>query len=157
MSLELALWQWSNAVQITSVLMIAVFFAVLRRSVRRAEMQWWVYAWTADFAAEAVTLTFWYLQSHANGVPPSPVWRLTVRALYVGSKTLFVLMLLRGTWTLRGRSLWLLQPRNMTAALGAFTIGACLVLTSVDLVGIGETTLIAIALGATSIALGSDA
>ena len=33
MNLEIAFWQWSNAVQITSVLMIAVFLAVLRRSV----------------------------------------------------------------------------------------------------------------------------
>lgn len=157
MNLELALWQWSNAVQITSVLMIAVFFAVLRRSVRRAEMRWWVYAWSADFAAEAVTLTFWYLQSRSSGVPAPPAWRFLVRVLYVGSKTLFLLMLLRGTWTLRGRTPWLLQPRHTAAALAAFTVFSCLLLTSVDLIGIGETTVIALALGATSLALGSDA
>jgi diguanylate cyclase (GGDEF)-like protein len=155
-NLEIALWQWSNAVQITSVLMIAVFFAVLWRSVRRAEMRWWVYAWSADFVAMAVTLAFWYVQSKSNGAPAPPAWRLTVRVLYVGSKTLFLLLLLRGTWTLRGRTLWLLRPRHMAGALTVFTIGSCLVLTSVDLIGIGETAAIALALGATSIALGAQ-
>jgi diguanylate cyclase (GGDEF)-like protein len=156
-SLELALWQWSNAVQISSVLMIGVLFTVLWRSVRRAEMRWWVYAWSADFVAEAVTLTFWYLQSRSNGVPAPFAWRLSVRVLYVGSKTLFLLMLLRGTWTLRGRKLWLLQPPYTAAALTLFTLVSCVMLTSVDLVGIGETTTIALALGAASIALGADA
>lgn len=156
MSLDLALWQWSNAVQITSVLMIAVFFAVLWRSVRRAEMRWWVYAWSADFAAEAVTLTFWYLQSHSDGAPAPPAWRLLVRVLYVGSKTLFLLMLLRGTWSLRGRTLWLLQPRRTAITLALFTLGSCLLLTSVDLVGLGETAAIAVALGAAAIALGGQ-
>jgi hypothetical protein len=115
--------------------MIAVFFAVLWRSVRRAEMRWWVYAWSADFVAMAVTLVFWYAQSKSNGVPAPPAWRLTVRVLYVGSKTLFLLLLLRGTWMLRGRSPWLLQTWHMAAALAVFTIGSCLVLTSVDLIG----------------------
>ena len=156
MNLQVALWQWSNAVQITSVLMIAVFFAVLWRSVPRAEMRWWVYAWTADFVAEAVTLTFWYLQSISNGVPAPPAWRLLVRVLYVGSKTLFLLLLLRGTWTLRGRRLWLLEPPNTAIALTVFTIASCLLLTSVDLIGMGETAAIVVALGATSIALGSQ-
>ena len=54
MNLELALWQWSNAVQITSVLMITVFFAVLGRTVRRAEVRWWLYAWAADLVALAI-------------------------------------------------------------------------------------------------------
>jgi hypothetical protein len=79
----------------------------------------WVYAWSADFVAMAVTLVFWYLQSRSNGAGPAPpAWRLLVRVLYVGSKTLFLLMLLRGTWTLRGRTLWLLQPLHGRRADG---------------------------------------
>ena len=156
MNLELALWQWSNAVQITSVLMIAVFFAVLSRSVRRAEMRWWVYAWSADFVAMAVTLVFWYIQRHSDGVPAPYAWRLLVRVMYVGPKTLFLLLLLRGTWSLRGRTLWLLEPPAMGMALTAFTIVSCLLLTSVDRIGIGETAAIVIALGATSVILGRD-
>ena len=38
-------WVWSTAVQMTSLLMIAVFFAVLSRSVRLAEVRIWVWAW----------------------------------------------------------------------------------------------------------------
>jgi diguanylate cyclase (GGDEF)-like protein len=156
-NLEIALWQWSNAVQITSVLMIAVFFAVLRRSVRRVEMRWWVYAWSADFVAMAVTLAFWYVQSRSNGTPAPLPWRLAARLLYIGAKTLFLLLLLRGTWSLRGRTLWLLEPPYMGAVLAVFTIGGCFVLHSLDLVGIGETGAIVVALGATAVALGSQA
>jgi diguanylate cyclase (GGDEF)-like protein len=154
-NLEVALWQWSNAVQITSVLMIAVFFAVLWRSMPRAEMRWWVYAWSADFVAMLVTLIFWYLQSISHGVPTPLAWRMVARVLYIGPKTLFLLLLLRGTWTLRGRTLWLLEPPKTAIALALFTIVSCLTLTSLDLVGIGETATIVVALGATSIALGS--
>ncbi len=73
MNLGLALWQWSNAVQIASVLMIAVFFAVLWRSIRRVEMRWWVYAWSAGFLSLAVSLGFWYLRSSSGDADPTPV------------------------------------------------------------------------------------
>jgi diguanylate cyclase (GGDEF)-like protein len=154
MNLEIALWQWSNAVQISSVLMIAVFFAVLWRSVRRAEMRWWVYAWSADFVALAVTLVFWYLQSR-GGTPASPLLRLAIRLLYVGSKTFFLLLLLRGTWTLRGRTLWLLEPPYTAIALVVFTAVSGVLLTSVDQIGMGETAAIVVALGSTALVLGS--
>jgi len=39
------LWVWSTAVQTTSLLMIAVFFAVLARSVRLVELRIRVWAW----------------------------------------------------------------------------------------------------------------
>jgi diguanylate cyclase (GGDEF)-like protein len=154
MNLEIALWQWSNAVQISSVLMIAVFFAVLWRSVRRAEMRWWVYAWSADFVALAVTLVFWYLQSR-GGTPASPSLRLAIRLLYVGSKTWFLLLLLRGTWTLRGRTLWLLEPPYTASALVVFTVLSAVLLTNVDQIGMGETAAIVVALGSTAFVLGS--
>jgi diguanylate cyclase (GGDEF)-like protein len=157
MNLEIALWQWSNAVQISSVLMITVFFAVLWRSVRRAEMRWWVYAWSADFAALAVTMVFWYIQSRSNGVPAPQLVRLAIRVLYVGPKTLFLLLLLRGTWTLRGRTLWLLEPPYTLIALAVFTVISCLALTNVDQIGMGETATIVLALGSAAIALGSHA
>ena len=105
MNLEVALWQWSNAVQISSVLMIAVFFAVLRRSMPRAETRWWVYAWSANFVALAVTMVFWYLRSQSGGAALPATLSVLVRLLYIGPKTLFLLLLLRGAWTLRGRML----------------------------------------------------
>jgi diguanylate cyclase (GGDEF)-like protein len=153
-NLEMALWQWSNAVQITSLMMIVAFFAVLRRSVRRAEMRWWVYAWSANLLAIAVALGFWYLRSRSGAGEVSAAWRVLARVFYVGPKTFFLLMLLRGTWTLRGRTMWLLEPPYTAIVLSVLTIGGCLLLSSVDLVGIGETTAIAIALGAAAATLG---
>jgi diguanylate cyclase (GGDEF)-like protein len=154
-NLEAALWQWSSAVQITSVLMIAVFFAVLWRSVRRAEMRWWVYAWSADFVALAVTLIFWYLRASAGDTSTSATPLLLARLAYLAPKTLFLLLLLRGTWTLRGRTLMLLQPPYTMIALAVFSIGGAFLFTTVDLIGVGETAAIVVALGATSIVLGS--
>src|SRR3954469_4240354 len=83
-NLEMALWQWSNAVQITSLMMIVAFFAVLRRSVRRAEMRWWVYAWSANLLAIAVALGFWYLRSRSGAGEVSAAWRVLARVFYVG-------------------------------------------------------------------------
>lgn len=54
--MELLLWRWSTTAQIASALMIAVFFIVLTRSVRRSELQLWVNAWLANLAALAVTV-----------------------------------------------------------------------------------------------------
>lgn len=60
--MELLLWRWSTTAQITSALMIAVFFVVLGRSVRRVEMRPWMYAWLANLAALLVTCIFWFAQ-----------------------------------------------------------------------------------------------
>jgi diguanylate cyclase (GGDEF)-like protein len=154
-NLEVALWQWSNAVQISSVLMIAVFFAVLWRSVPRAEVKWWVYAWSANFVALAVTLAFWYLRSRSDGAALPAGLSVLVRLFYVGPKTLFLLLLLRGTWALRGRTLWLVEPPYTAIAVIVFAVGSCLWLTSVDLIGMGETAAIVAALGTASLVLGA--
>jgi diguanylate cyclase (GGDEF)-like protein len=154
-NLELALWQWSNAVQITSVLMITVFFAVLRRTVRRAEVRWWLYAWAADLVALAVTLAFWYARSSSGGAALSGGLSVPVRLFYIGPKTLFLLLLLRGAWTLRGRTPQLLQPPYLEIALVVFTVAGSILSTSVDRLGMVETTAIIVTLGTASIALGA--
>ena len=87
--MELLLWRWSTAVQVTSLVMIAVFFAALLRSSRRSELKWWVAAWTCNAAALAISLTFWALR-------PSAAWYPLVKALYMTPKTIFV-KLLRNT------------------------------------------------------------
>ena len=56
------LWVWSTALQMTSLLMIAVFFAVLARSVRLAEVRIWVWAWLCNLGALVVTVAYWYFQ-----------------------------------------------------------------------------------------------
>ena len=49
--MELLLWQWSVGVQFASLAMIAVFFLVLERSLRLAELRLWALAWTATLVA----------------------------------------------------------------------------------------------------------
>ena len=48
---QLLLWQWSSAVQVTSLAMIAAFFALLARFNPRAELRWWTFAWLANLVA----------------------------------------------------------------------------------------------------------
>src|SRR5581483_6705481 len=59
-SMELLLWRWSTTAQIASSLTIAIFFFVLTRSVKRRELRPWLYAWTSNLGALAVTVVFWY-------------------------------------------------------------------------------------------------
>ena len=46
--MELLLWRWSTSAQVTSAPLIAVFFVVLGRSMRRAELWPWVQPWIAN-------------------------------------------------------------------------------------------------------------
>jgi len=136
--------------------MITVFFAVLRRTVRRAEVRWWVYAWAADLVALAVTLAFWYARSQSGEAALSGGLSVLVRLAYIGPKTLFLLLLLRGAWTLRGRVPRPLQPPYLEIALVVFTVGGCILSTSVDRLGMVETAVIIATLGTASIALGAQ-
>jgi len=48
---QLLLWRLSTAVQLVSLAMIAVFFAILARVNPRAEVTWWARAWFANLLA----------------------------------------------------------------------------------------------------------
>src|SRR6476660_9078760 len=87
---ELLLWRWSTLVQITSAWMLMVFFIVVRRSTGRRELDAWMWAWIANGVALAVSCVYWLLQ------PPAQ-FQYTLTALYVSSKTVFLLLLLLGT------------------------------------------------------------
>ena len=54
--MDVQLWRWSTAVQITSALLIALFFVVLTRSTHRTELRIWVVAWLANVLALVATL-----------------------------------------------------------------------------------------------------
>jgi hypothetical protein len=49
--MELLLWRWSTTAQTASLLMIAIFFVVLARAIRRPELQTVVKAWLAKLQA----------------------------------------------------------------------------------------------------------
>ncbi len=91
LTLELTLWRWSTAVQISSSLMIALFFVVFARSVRTAEVRAWRDAWLWNLAALATTVVFWVFT-------PTGLMVDLVRDLYLGTKVMFVVALLQGAW-----------------------------------------------------------
>src|SRR5215470_9729276 len=102
------LWVWSTAVQTTSVLMIAVFFAVLARSVRLAQVRIWVLAWVCNLLALLVTVVYWYLS-----LPIGPL----IRAGYMGGKAAFVALLIQGAWAFKRPGARLVPARYLVAGL----------------------------------------
>lgn len=107
------LWVWSTAVQTTSLVMIAVFFAVLARSVKLAPVRIWVGAWLCNLCALLVTVVYWYSQASMGGL---------IRASYMGFKAAFVLLLIQGAWALKRPGARLVPARYL--ALGILVYAA---------------------------------
>jgi diguanylate cyclase (GGDEF)-like protein len=131
-NMELLLWRWSTAVQLTSLVMIAVFFAALLRSFGRAELKWWVAAWACNFTALATTLVFWAWR-------PSEAWIPLVKALYMTPKTGFVLLLLHGAWALKRPGERLLRASWAVPAILAYALVAAFLVNGIPLVGVTQT------------------
>lgn len=137
----LLLWRWSTAVQITSAVVLALFMVAFARSVGRPDTRWWATAFLANLGAMAVTVLYWY------GLPPELPVGIT-RFAYMGSKTLFVLCLAAGVFAFRYPEQP--SPFTMTRCLAlAATAGACgaLLLPSINIIGVAQTSLIAVVLG----------
>jgi diguanylate cyclase (GGDEF)-like protein len=137
---QLLLWQWSSAVQVTSLAMIAAFFALLARFNPRAELRWWTLAWLANLIALSVTLAFWYFQ-------PPEAMRPLVRGAYMASKLTFVLLLIQGGWTMMRPGARLLEMKTLAAIVTAYGVVAALLLTGTDQVGVVQTVVMAVLLG----------
>ncbi|MGZ7039460.1 MAG: hypothetical protein ACXVJO_14900, partial [Thermoanaerobaculia bacterium] len=114
--MNILLWQWSTAVQVTSAFMIAVFFIVLSRSVRRPEMVWWRRAWIANLFALIATLVFWYLQP--SGVITLPL----VRAAYLAAKLAFVVFIAEGAWVARHAGREMLHSRQRWIGIALYAV-----------------------------------
>jgi diguanylate cyclase (GGDEF)-like protein len=121
-------------VQVTSLLLVTLFFSVLSRSVRLAELRYWVLAWACNLLALLVTLGFWYLELGPRFFP-------FVRAAYVTPKTAFALLLLQGAWALKrpGRSLF--RASLVVPALAVYALVVMLMPNSVDLLGVVQHSL----------------
>jgi len=88
--LELLLWRWSTIVQISSGVIIALFFLSLASATRRVELKPWVFAWLANLFALVVTVIYWFFQ-------PQSAWVFGITSAgYIFFKSLFVLCLLIG-------------------------------------------------------------
>lgn len=139
--MDLVLWRWSTAVQITAVAMIAVFFVALGRSVRRVELRWWTRAWLANLGALAVTIVFWYLR-------PGPIAARFVTGLYVGAKLAFVLLLLQGAWSLARPGAEFLSATRRAWALAAYAAVGVFFLVGVERLGFVHHTVMGALLAA---------
>ncbi|MEA2339194.1 MAG: diguanylate cyclase [Thermoanaerobaculia bacterium] len=138
--MELLLWRWSTTAQITSELMIAVFFVVLARSVRRVEMRPWVQAWLANIVALLVTIIFWFAQ------PDSRFGFMATVFGYTLSKTVFSLLLVAGTWNFVRRPSRGMR-RVMIAAVILYATVAALTLDKIDKLGVVQSAVIGLILG----------
>lgn len=138
--MELLLWRWSTSAQIASGLMIAVFFLVLARSVRRVELRPWVHAWLANLAALVVTSIFWFVQ------PQSPAAFIVLRFGYFFSKTMFVVLLALGAWAFVRRGMPRLATRPAVIAVAVYSLVAAFVVDSIERIGMVQSAVIGLLL-----------
>lgn len=144
--MELLLWRWSTTAQITSAIVIAIFFVVLGRSERRVELRPWVSAWLANLAALLVTSVFWFAQ------PDSAAAIIALRWGYFFSKTMFVVLLALGAWNVWRRSQDRL-PRIAVAFVALYSAIASVTLDSIERIGLVQSALIGALLGISAIFL----
>jgi len=126
--------------------MIAIFFFVLTRSNRRAEMRWWTAGWVANAAAMTVTLVFWLTE------PPAP-FHPFIFALYLAAKNVYLWLLVRGTLEFQSSRPSAMQERNAVPAIVAFSIVAIFVVTSRDRLGFVSQGMIGVGFIAVAISL----
>jgi diguanylate cyclase (GGDEF)-like protein len=125
---ELFLYQLSIWGLVATSLMIAIFFLVLTRSNRRAEMRWWTLGWFGNVAAMTITVTFWYVQ-------PPPAFHPYVFTLYMAAKSVYVWMLLRGTFEFQSSRPRVLEGRTVVPVIIAISIASIFVLTTIARLG----------------------
>jgi len=135
---QLLLWQWSSAVQVTSLAMIAAFFALLARFNPRAELRWWTFAWLANFVALSVTLMYWSFQP-GSALP-------VVRAAYMAAKLTFVLLLVQGGWTMMRPGARLLSTKTLVLMVIGYGVAAAALLSGVNSIGAVQSTVVGLLL-----------
>ena len=140
--MELLLWRWSSIVQISSDIMIALFFLSLARSTQRVELRPWVNAWLANLAALTITVVYWLWN------PDSAVVFSLVSAAYIYFKTLFVLLLLVGlSRFLKGQFKWL-PAKKVGLISGVIAVIGGIALPNINWLGTFQSSLIFLGLGA---------
>ncbi len=131
--MELLLWRWSTAVQLSSLVTIALFFFALQRSVRLDEVRSWARAWTCNLAALTVTLAYWYLR-------PGPALFAPTRVAYGVAKVAFVWLLLEGAWSLKHPGARLVPRRVAVIALAVYGAFVGLALSTIERLGLAQHT-----------------
>ena len=136
--MELLLWRWSTAAQITSAVMIVGFFLALARSIPRVELRPWTRAWLANLAALTATVAFWFLQPKSAGA------FLTLRFAYFASKTAFVVLLFIGATVFARIPLGRRARRRIFFSTLAYAAAAALIVDSIDQIGVVQSATMAV-------------
>ena len=139
--MDLLLYQLNISGLTVTTVMIALFFAVLRQWIRRAEMRWWVNGWLANVAALVITSLFWYFQ------PPAQYFGI-IFAFYLAAKFTYVWLLSRGALEFCGKRPRLLTAGAMVPAIVAICVIGAVVVTTRDRLGVVSQLAIAIGFGA---------
>jgi len=135
---QLLLWRWSTIVQLSAVTMAAAFFALLARTNRRPELQWWARAWAFNLLAILVTSLFWAL--------PSAAWLPIVSLLYVAGKSAFALLLMQGVWAMIRPGRHLFTTPALSISVIVYAAAVAVVIPEVGQVGIAQHSLLGVAL-----------
>lgn len=137
---QLLLWRWSTLLQITSLVMIALFFLVLSLSTKRTEFKPWVLAWLANLTCLLITVIYWLT------TPTSTLMFKLSAGGYVFSKTLFLLLLLKGLQRFLGRSYSALKYYNLVIISGVIALLAMIIIPSISWLGAFQSGVICITL-----------
>lgn len=143
--MDLLLYQL-NISGLTVTTVITLFFAVLRRSIRRSEMQWWMYGWLANVAALVITSAFWYFQ-------PPPRFFGAIFAVYLAAKFAYVWLLSRGALDFCGRRPAAMRAATMVPLIIAVCLPCVILLTTRDRLGLVAQSAIALGFGAGAAAI----
>jgi len=121
---------WLNISGLTaSSVLIALFFAVLWRSNRRAELRWWTWGWTANAAALLIASAFSFSQ------PPASAFAM-VFAAYLAAKSVYVWLHVRGVYEFLGRRPPLIDARQIVPAIATLCLIAVLLITTRERAGL---------------------
>jgi len=135
--MELFLYQLSIWGLVITSVMIAIFFLVLTRSNRRAEMRWWTAGWFGNAVAMIITLVFWYAQ-------PPVVFHPFVFATYIAAKNVYVWLLLRGTLEFQSSRPRAVEARTAVPIIVVVSLACIFVVTTRDRLGFVSQGLIGI-------------
>jgi diguanylate cyclase (GGDEF)-like protein len=166
--MELTLWRWSLGVQVSSTLLVMMFFLALQRSLPRDTITAWVRGWVLNFTALAIALFSWvFIRQQPSGPqivlfgPEFAALTQSIAAfiqptalfIYLAAKTVAVLYLAQGAWTLvqPGRQ-FVAWPQLLVAGL-IYPLFVAIVLNWFSLIGAGQQLFIALMFLPTGLAL----
>lgn len=144
--MDLLLYQLNISGLTVTTVMIALFFAVLRRSIRRSEMRWWMYGWLANVIALTITSAFWYFQ-------PPPQFFGVVFAAYLAAKLAYVWLLSRGAIDFCGYQPNMMRAARMVPLIVAVCVPCVVLLTTRDRLGLVAQAAIGLGFGAGAAAI----